>query len=87
MVSRGRKYFYKRLKRLGLTYLPSQANFVLMDTGHDADKVFEALLREGVIVRSMKAYGLPTWIRVTVGRRSQNAQFYRSLKKCLGKSV
>jgi histidinol-phosphate/aromatic aminotransferase/cobyric acid decarboxylase-like protein len=36
-----------------------------------------------MIVRSMKAYGLPTWIRVTVGRRSQNVQFYKLLKKYL----
>ncbi|HXV28108.1 MAG TPA: aminotransferase class I/II-fold pyridoxal phosphate-dependent enzyme, partial [bacterium] len=85
MVARGRKFFYKRLKRLGLHHLPSQANFVLIDTGFDADEVFEFLLREGVIVRSMKAYGLPTWIRVTVGRRSQNAQFYKCLRKFLRK--
>ena len=83
VVSGGRRYLYKRLKRLGLTYLPSQANFILADTGQDADKVFETLLREGIIIRSMKAYGLSTWIRVTVGRRSQNAQFYRILKKYL----
>ncbi len=79
-VARGRLFLYRRFKRMGLRYLPSQANFVLVDTGCDADEVFQALLREGVIVRSMKAYGLNTWIRVTVGRRSQNAQFYRALK-------
>ena len=83
LVSSGRKYLYKRLRRLGLTYIPSQANFVLMDTGRDAQEVFQALLRQGMIVRSMKAYGLSTWIRVTVGRRSQNAQFYRLLRKYL----
>ncbi len=87
MASSGRRFLYRRLKKLGLTYLPSQANFVLVDTGQDADKVFEALLREGIIVRSMKAYGLPTWIRVTTGRRSQNAQFYQCLKKCLAREM
>ncbi len=85
LVSRGRKFFYKRFKRLGLTFLPSQANFVLVDTGVDADEVFQALLRQGVIIRSMKAYGLATWIRVTIGRRSQNAKFYRLLKAYLRK--
>ncbi len=80
LVSRGRLYLDKVFKKLGLRALPSQANFVLVDTGHDADEVFKALLRKGLIVRSMKAYGLSTWIRVTVGRRSQNAQFYRLLK-------
>ena len=81
LVSRGRKYLYRRLKRLGLTAIPSQANFILMDTGHDADEVFQAFLRQGVIIRSMKAYGLPTWIRVSVGRRSENARFIRVLRK------
>jgi len=83
LVSSGRKYLYRRLRKLGLPYIPSQANFVLIDTGRDAQDVFQALLRQGMIVRSMKAYGLSTWIRVTVGRRSQNAQFYRLLRKYL----
>ncbi len=81
LVARGRKYLYRRFKWLGLNSVPSQANFILFDTGRDADEVFQAFLREGVIVRSMKAYGLPAWIRVTVGRRSQNAKFIRALKK------
>ncbi len=83
LVTNGRKYLYKIFKKLGLNALPSQANFVLVDTGHDADEVFKALLAKGLIVRSMKAYGLSTWIRVTVGRRSQNAQFYRLMKSYL----
>ena len=78
---RGRKYLYRRFKRFGFRFIPSQANFVLLDTERDADEVFQAFLREGVIIRSMKAYGLATWIRVTVGRRSQNARFIRILKK------
>lgn len=87
LVSRGRKYLYKRFDRLKLRYLPSEANFVLVDVGCDGQKVFEALLKKGMIVRSMKAYGLATWIRVTVGRRSQNAQFYRLLKNYLEKGA
>lgn len=82
-VTSGRRYFYKRLKKLGLDYVPSQANFILVNMGHDADEVFQALLRKGLIVRSMKAYGLSTWIRITIGRRLQNAQCYRVLKTFL----
>ena len=81
LVSRGKRYLYRRFKRYGFTFLPSQANFVLVDTGHDAEEVFQFFLREGVIIRSMKAYGLPTWIRVSVGRRSENARFIRTLRK------
>ena len=81
LVARGRLYLYRRLKRLGLAYLPSQANFVLIDMEQDADEIFQHFLKEGVIIRSMKAYGLPTWVRVTVGRRSQNARFIRVLRR------
>lgn len=81
LVARGRRYLYRRLKRHGFRHLPSQANFILVDTGRDAEEVFQYFLKEGVIIRSMKAYGLPTWIRVSVGRRSENTRFIRVLKK------
>jgi histidinol-phosphate aminotransferase len=81
LVSRGRKYLYRRLKRYGFHFIPSQANFVLIDVERDADEVFQYFLQQGIIIRSMKAYGLPTWIRVTVGRRSENSRFARGLKK------
>ena len=81
LVARGRKYLYRRFKRYGFNYVSSQANFVLVDTALDANEVFQAFLRHGVIIRSMTAYGLPTWIRVTVGRRSENARFIRTLRK------
>ncbi len=83
LVSVGRKFLYRRFGWLGLRYLPSQANFILVNTGYDADQVFRAFLEKGVIVRSMKAYGLNEWIRVTIGRRGQNAQFCRVLKDYL----
>ena len=86
LVSVGRKYLYRRLTKMGLRFLPSQANFVLIDTGRSADEVFKALLKQGMIVRSMKAYGLTTWIRVTVGRRSQNVLFCRLLKRYLSEA-
>lgn len=81
LVARGKRYLYRRFKRYGFHFIPSQANFILVDTGLDANEVFQAFLRQGVIVRSMKAYGLPTWIRVTIGRRSENARFIRALRK------
>ena len=83
LVSSGRRYLAKHLKKMGLRTLPSQANFILIDTGRDAEQVFKALLQQGMIVRSMKAYGLSTWIRVTIGRRGQNALFLRLLRTYL----
>ena len=80
-VARGKRYLYRRFRRYHFRSVPSQANFILVDAERDANEVFEAFLREGVIIRSMKAYGLSTWIRVTVGRRSENSRFIRILRR------
>jgi histidinol-phosphate aminotransferase len=65
--------------RLGLEIVPSVANFMLVNVG-DGIRVFEALQRRGVIVRPVKSYGLPEWIRVTVGTRKQNDRLLNELE-------
>ena len=66
-------------RRLGLEIVPSVANFMLVKVG-EGDRVFDALQRRGVIVRPVKSYGLPEWIRVTVGKREQNDRFLAELE-------
>jgi histidinol-phosphate aminotransferase len=65
--------------RLGLRHLPTQANFIYADMGMDGAKVFEACLREGVIVRHIQG----TWIRVTIGLASEIARFGEVLEGVL----
>ena len=65
--------------RLDLPCIPSQANFLLVDTRRPCRPVFDALLRRGVIVRTGDIFGLPTWLRVTVGTPAQNARFLEAL--------
>jgi len=65
-------------KRLGLEFVPSVGNFILVRVG-DGSRVFDALQRRGVIVRPVKSYGLPEWIRVTVGTREQNERLLREM--------
>ncbi len=79
----GLDYFYTQLKKIGVTYWPSQANFVLIDTKIDSAQVFEALLRMGVITRPVKAYGLPTHIRISVGKETENKIAMNALEKVL----
>jgi histidinol-phosphate aminotransferase len=79
----GRDYFYRELTRLGLAYVPSQANFVLIDVGRDSREVFDALLRRGIIVRAGAGLGLPQHIRVTVGTPDQNTRFIAALEEVL----
>ena len=71
------------LRALGLKTIPSICNFVTADMGQPGLAVFQALLREGVIVRPLGAYGLPNHLRITAGLPEQNARLLRSLEKVL----
>ena len=66
------------LRDLGLTALPSHGNFVLVKVG-GASRVHASLLRQGVIVRPVANYGLPEWLRVTIGLPSENERFLAAL--------
>lgn len=76
----GRDFLQAEFLAMGLEFVPSHANFVLVRVG-DGKKVFEALLRRGIIVRAMGSYGLPEWIRVSVGTMAQNKLFIAELRE------
>lgn len=69
--------------RLGLAYLPSAGNFLLVDCGRPAVPVYDALLRQGVIVRPVGAYGLPNHLRITIGTSQQNQRMLTALQQTL----
>ncbi|MEN8820182.1 MAG: histidinol-phosphate transaminase [Abyssibacter sp.] len=71
------------LDGLGLGYLPTHANFLTFDLGRDAAPVYEALLREGVIVRPLAGYGMPQHLRTTVGTAEENERFIEALTRVL----
>ncbi|MFQ5656920.1 MAG: histidinol-phosphate transaminase [Candidatus Methylomirabilales bacterium] len=83
VAEEGRRSLQARFAELGLSFVPSVANFVLVDVGASGAAVAGALLRKGVIVRSMEGYGLPTYIRVTVGTARENAQVVHALTEVL----
>ncbi len=70
--------------RLGLDFIPSAGNFVSVRVG-DAARVYDSLLREGVIVRPVAGYGMPEHLRVTVGTAPQNERFLAALARALGR--
>ena len=72
----------QQCERLGLEYVPSWANFLLIRVGNGA-RVYEALLRQGVIVRPMSVYGFPEHVRVTVGTMDENRRFITALEQVL----
>ena len=71
----------ERLKALGLTVVPSQANFLYFDVNQDGKAVFEALLRRGVIVRHLSG----PFLRVTIGLPRENERFLTALQTVLSK--
>jgi histidinol-phosphate aminotransferase len=84
LTAEGRAQLVDACERLGLTVAgPAVANFVFVEVGEDSRPVFEALLREGVIVRPLAPFGAPGAIRVTVGTREENELFAAALEHVL----
>lgn len=83
IILEGKDYLYDELKEMGLSYVPSVANFILLDTGKDGVAVFKEMLKFGVIVRDMQQYGLRNYIRVSIGTKRENERFIRVLKKVI----
>ncbi len=82
----GYQQFVEAFKELGLEYVPSSGNFVLVKVGNDdgaGARVNLALLKQGVIVRPVGNYGLPQWLRISIGLPQENAIFIAALKKAL----
>ena len=79
---RGMQQLTEAFRALGLEYVPSVGNFVLVKVGAAA-AVYHELLKRGVIVRPVANYGLPEWLRVTVGLPEENAAFLKALPQAL----
>ena len=79
----GMRQLCEGTERLGLGYIPSVANFLAIDLSVAAAPVYEALLRHGIIVRPIASYGMPSFLRVTVGLPQENERFLRTLRQVL----
>jgi histidinol-phosphate aminotransferase len=83
----GREYLYHEFERLGLPYIPTQANFVVVDVRRPIRPVLEGLMRRGIIVRNDPAWGMPSSLRVTIGTPEDNRRFIRELEAVLPEPV
>src|SRR5215470_1910582 len=86
MIEAGRHFLYDEFKSIGLSYVPSRANFILVDVGRSAADIYQKLLHKGVIVRPMTPFGLETALRITVGTPEENRKLVKALRVVLGKS-
>jgi histidinol-phosphate aminotransferase len=83
MNSAGLQQLTAAFEAMGLEYIPSVGNFISVDVARAAAPIYEALLREGVIVRPVANYGMPNHLRVTVGLPEENERFVVALQKVL----
>jgi histidinol-phosphate aminotransferase len=75
----GKKYLYSVFDKMGLRYLPTQANFIYLNVRREGRSVYQDLLKEGVIVRPIEG----SWMRVSIGLPKENRKFIAALKKVL----
>ncbi|MFQ5455576.1 MAG: histidinol-phosphate transaminase [Nitrospirota bacterium] len=77
--NKGKRYLYRAFEEIGIEYIPTEANFIYFDCGRDGRKVYNLLLKEGVIIRYIKERKL----RVSIGLPEENKRFIDALKKVL----
>ena len=82
ITDEGRTYLQEELAQMGLTFVPSAGNFVLVEVG-DGGAVFRELLQRRIIVRALKGYKLPEWIRISIGSMEQKRACIAALKEVL----
>jgi histidinol-phosphate aminotransferase len=78
----GLDYYAQCFQKMGLEYVPSSGNFVLVRVGQ-GQQVFEAMQRRGVITRPMGGYRLPEWLRISIGTPAENRRCVTALKETL----
>ena len=82
ITDEGRELLQNEFEKMGIEFVRSYANFVLIKVG-DGDAVFEKMLKKGVIVRAMRGYKLPEWIRVSIGTKDENMKFLELLRSII----
>jgi histidinol-phosphate aminotransferase len=80
IVEEGRAYLQEKLAEMKIQFVPGVANFVMVNVG-DGLVVFEQLLRRKIIVRPLKGYGLPEWVRISVGTMEENERCTAALRE------
>lgn len=80
----GMQQLVQGFNKLGLDYIPSAGNFITVHFEREAGPLYQALLREGVIVRPVANYGMPKSLRISIGLPAENARFLQALEKVLG---
>jgi histidinol-phosphate aminotransferase len=82
VIDEGRAYLQEKFAELKIPFVPGVANFVMVNVG-DGCAVFEKMLRRKIIVRPLKGYGLPEWVRISVGTMEENRKLVAALQDAI----
>jgi histidinol-phosphate aminotransferase len=85
VIARGLRFFARAFRKLGLEFVPSAANFILVRVG-DGERVFKAMQQQGVIVRPLAGYHLSDFVRISIGTSAENQRCLEALQKALGRT-
>jgi len=80
VIDEGRAYLQEQFSEMQIPFVPAVANFIMVNVGNGC-AIFEKLLRRKIIVRPLKGYGLPEWVRITVGSMKENQKLIAALKE------
>jgi histidinol-phosphate aminotransferase len=83
----GRELYYKTLEKWDVAYIPTQCNFIMLDTGRDSAETVNEYLKNGIMLRGGAEFGMPTWLRITIGTERENKKVLDILGKILGKNT
>jgi histidinol-phosphate aminotransferase len=83
LIKEGKLYLYHEFEKLGIDYIPSATNFILIKLNKETKDICNKLLKRGIIVRYMGAWGLKNCIRVTIGKKEENRKFIKEFKKLI----
>jgi len=86
MIDEGRAYLHKQFAKLKIPFVPGTANFVMVNVG-DGHAVFEKLLRRSIIIRPLKGYNLPEWVRISIGTMEENRKLIAALRKVISERM
>jgi histidinol-phosphate aminotransferase len=82
VIDEGRAYLHQQFVKMRIPFVPGTANFVMVNVG-DGHAVFDKLLRQSIIVRPLKGYNLPEWVRISVGTMEENKKLIAALREVM----
>lgn len=80
---KGKEFFSRFFEGLNLSYIPSQTNFIMVNIKKDSIAVAEKILQQGISIRPGVEFGMPTWLRISIGRPEENEQLAERLKELI----